>query len=32
MQGDVIRVDTALGEQFLEIPVRQPEPQIPAHR
>ena len=31
-QGDVIDLDAALGEELLEIAVRQPEPQVPAHR
>jgi hypothetical protein len=29
---DVVDVDATLGQQFLDIPVGQPEPQIPAHR
>ena len=31
-QRDVINLDPALSQQLLEVPVRQPEPQIPAHR
>ena len=32
VQGDVVDLDTALGQQLLEVPVRQPEPQVPPHR
>jgi hypothetical protein len=28
----VIDLDATLGKQFLEVPIRQPEPQIPADR
>ena len=31
-QGDVINVDPALCEEFLEITVRQPEAELPPHR
>ena len=32
VDGDVIDGDAALGQQFLDVPVRQPVPQVPADR
>lgn len=32
VQGDVVHVDATFGEELLEVPVRQPIPQVPAHR
>lgn len=32
VQRDVIYLDPPLGQQLLEIPIRQPEPEIPPHR
>jgi hypothetical protein len=32
MQGDVVHVDAAFCEEFFQVAVGQPEPQIPAHR
>ena len=32
VDGDVVDLDAALGEQFLEVAVGQPEPQVPADR
>ena len=32
VHGDVVDVDAALGQQLLDVPVGQAEPQIPAHR
>jgi hypothetical protein len=31
VDGDVIDLDAALGEQFLNVPVGQAEAQVPAH-
>ncbi len=31
VQGHVVDLDTALGEQLLEIPIRQAMPQVPPH-
>jgi hypothetical protein len=31
-QGDVINLNTTLGEELLEIAIRQTEPEVPAHR
>jgi hypothetical protein len=32
IDGDVIDGDAAFGQQFLDVPVRQPVPQVPADR